>query len=122
MTIRPCSWIWLLAMTFWPNLSHGAEPPTALGKVPADVEYFSSTLRLGVTIEIVGKSQAWKQIWEDPAVQGLRRKVLDGYAAEDFKPVRLFLTDPANAELPGLAADAFSHEFFFYTGASARVI
>jgi hypothetical protein len=110
----------LLAAT--PTTARAADPPkpaeTALGKVPADVEYFRSALRLGETIEIIGKTRAWKQLWNEPTVQEFWKKLQAGYEASDeAAPLRKFFADPANAELPALAADALSHEVFIYAGA-----
>jgi hypothetical protein len=109
----------LFAIALLPNASRAADPPSAsaISKLPADVEYFGSTLRMGETVERIGKSQAWKQIWDDPAVQEFRKKLQEKLHGEELAPVRGFFADPANAEIPALAADAFANEFFFYTGA-----
>jgi hypothetical protein len=85
--------------------------------VPADAEYFSSTLRLGETISTIGKSRLWQQSWNDPAVQELVKKAREALAGEELAPARKFFADPANAELPTLALDLFSNEIFVYTGA-----
>jgi hypothetical protein len=111
----------LLVLTSSPARAAGPKPSeTALGKVPADVEYFGSMLRLGETIEIIGKSQAWKQIWNDPMVQEFWKKGLEQLRQdEQWARVRDFFANPANAELPALAADALSNEIFVYAGAGS---
>jgi hypothetical protein len=103
--------------------ARAADPPkpaeTALGKVPADADYFRSALRLGETVEIIGKTRAWQQLWNDPTVRELWKKVRASYDAGegDWAPLKQFFADPANAELPALVADALSNEVFVYAGA-----
>jgi len=115
-----CALFAALGSLLMPARAAAADPKpaeTALSKVPADAEYFSSTLRLGETIETIGKSRLWQQSWNDPAVQDLVKKARESFAGEGFEPLRKFFADPANAELPALALDAFSNEIFVYTGA-----
>lgn len=105
--------------------ARAADPPkpadTALGKVPADAEYFRSVLRLGETVETIGKTRLWSRLWNDPAVQELVKQARAAYAADDgdWAPLRTFFADPANAGLPALAADAVSNEVFVYLGDGA---
>lgn len=96
-------------------------PPTAADKAPADVDYFRSTLRMGETVKTLAGTRAWKQIWNDPDVQQGWGKLVAQYVAGEgpFGPIKQFLADPANAELPGLVADAFSNEVFLYVGSGA---
>lgn len=107
-----------------PSVARAADPKpsdTALGKVPADAEFYHSTLRLGETVKAVGQSRAWKQLWNDPTVQQLWKKARESYQAKegDWEGVRKFFADPANADLPELAADALSHEIFVYAGSGS---
>jgi hypothetical protein len=99
----------------------GADPvtpaDTALAKVPADIEYFSSTLRFGETFTAISNSQAWKTISSDPGVKSLHGKALESLSNPQFAPVVKFFMDPANAAIPELAADACSKEIFLATGA-----
>ncbi|MBX9624331.1 MAG: hypothetical protein K2X82_11035 [Gemmataceae bacterium] len=92
---------------------------TALGKAPADAAYFRSALRLGETVETIGKSRAWRELWNEPQVQQLWERAKAEFAAGEgpFAAAQKFLADPANAELPALAADALSNEVFVYAGA-----
>ena len=101
-----------------PCAAFAADPPTgtALDKVPADAEYFSSMLRMGETVATIGKSRAWQQLWNEPEVQALWKKALEKYNEAD-NPLKAFLADPANKDIPALAADAFSHEVFISAGA-----
>jgi hypothetical protein len=95
-------------------------PATALDKLPATVETYQSVLRLGETIELIGRTRAWQQLWNDPTVKDLRKKLQEEFAKADgdgLAALRKFLADPANAELPELALDAVSNEIFFSTGA-----
>lgn len=96
-------------------------PPTAADKVPADVDYFRSTLRMGETVKTLAGTRAWKQIWTDPDVEQGWQKLVAQYVAGEggFGPIKQFLADPANAELPGLLADVFSNEVFLYVGPGA---
>jgi hypothetical protein len=98
-----------------------ADPPkaaeTALAKAPADVEYYRSMLRMGETFETIGRSRAWKQIWDEPALQEFRKKVQEGLGGAGLEPIHKFFADPDNAEIPALAANAFSNEIFVYAGA-----
>jgi hypothetical protein len=88
---------------------------TSLDKVPADVEAYQSYLRLGEMVEIIGKSRAWKLLWEDKSVQELWKEAKKNFE-DDGGEFKKFLDDPANKELPGLLADAFSQEVFVYLG------
>ncbi|CAN5621898.1 hypothetical protein BH11PLA2_BH11PLA2_53280 [soil metagenome] len=102
-----------------PIQSRAADPkPTvsALAKTPASAEYFRSSFRMGETMSILAKSQAWKQILDEPAVKELRNKAMGELTGDKFGPVIKFFADPANAEIPELAADALSQESFVYTG------
>lgn len=92
---------------------------TALGKVPADAEHFSSMLRMGEMVEIIGKSRAWNQIWNEPSVQGLWQMSKARYAEKDgdWAMIKEFLDNPANKDIPALLGDALSHEIFLYSGA-----
>src|SRR5262249_6076995 len=90
---------------------------TALNKTPADVELFRTNLRMGETVETIAKSQAWKQIWTEPAVQELWKKAIEAYMGEGGAPLRKLVADPANAELPALLADLVSNEIFMSSGA-----
>jgi hypothetical protein len=123
MTARRASLLALagaVCLSFVAPPARAADPKpaeTALGQVPADADYFQSLLRTGETVEIIGRSRAWKQVWNDPSVQELWKKAVEAYrTGDDWKALREFLTDPANAELPALAADALSHEMFLYAG------
>jgi hypothetical protein len=113
----------LLLLAFVSNPLRAADPSkaaeTALAKAPADVEYYRSMLRMGETIETIGKSQVWKQIWNEPALQALWKQGLAALQGEQFKPIHQFFADPANAELPTLALDAVSNEIFVYAGAGS---
>ncbi|QJW99883.1 hypothetical protein [Frigoriglobus tundricola] len=95
-------------------------PATALDKLPVTVETYQSVLRLGETIELLGRSRAWQQLWNDPAVKEVRKKAAEEFAKdgnEGAAALRAFLAEPANAELPALALDAVSNEVFVSTGA-----
>ncbi|MDB5312575.1 MAG: hypothetical protein JWO38_6777 [Gemmataceae bacterium] len=111
----------VLLLALAPGLARAADPKpaeTALGKVPADAEFFRSALRLGETVETIGQSRVWKQLWNEPEVQELWKKARAAYETGDggLAAVRQFFADPANKDLPGLAADALSHEVFVYAG------
>lgn len=108
----------LFALVPAPALAADPKPSeTALSKVPADAEFYSSTLRLGETIQIIGKSQLWQQTWNDPTIQEFVKKFHEQAGGEGLAPILKFFADPANAELPALALDAFSNEIFAYSGA-----
>ncbi|VTR96242.1 unnamed protein product [Gemmata massiliana] len=95
-------------------------PTTALNKVPATAETYHSVLRLGETIELLGRSRAWQQLWNDPVVKDLRKKAMEKFSEpgnNEAAALRAFLAEPANAELLGLLLDAASHEVFVSTGA-----
>lgn len=95
-------------------------PTTALDKIPATVETYQSVLRLGETIELIGRSRVWQQLWNDPKVKELRKKAAEEFAGaggDGAAALRAFLAEPANAELPALALDAVSNEIFISTGA-----
>ncbi len=95
-------------------------PTTALHKVPATAETYHSVLRLGETIELLGRSRAWQQLWNDPVVKDLRKKAMEKFSEpgnNEAAALRAFLAEPANAELLGLLLDAASHEVFVSTGA-----
>ena len=122
---RLASWIArvtaFLFAVFQPVNLDAADPKptnTSLDKVPSDAESYSSILRLGETIETIGNSRAWKLLWEEPAVQEVWKKVKKAYdeEADGWESIKKFLADPMNKELPGLVADAFSQEIFFYSG------
>lgn len=111
-----------LLLAFVPNAASAADTSpsgTSLDKVPADAEAYGAMLRMGETIDIIGKSRAWHMIWTHPDVQEFWKKAqmswdgLDG----DWAPLKKFLADPANKELPALLGDAFSQEAFVYLGA-----
>jgi hypothetical protein len=89
---------------------------TAVDKAPADVEVYGSFLRIGETVQTIGRSQAWQQLWADPQVKALWQKARESLAVPAGDNLFKFLTDPANAGLPALALDAVSNEIFFYTG------
>jgi hypothetical protein len=105
-----------------PGAVRAADPPrpadTALGKVPADAEFFRSFLRMGETVEAIGRTRAWKQLWTDPTVQEAWKQAKEKFNAGEgeWAPLKKFLDDPANKDLPGLVADVFSNEIFVYTG------
>jgi len=109
-----------VALASVPAVVGAADPKsaeTALDKVPADAEAFGATLRLGETIATIGGSRAWKMIWNEPAIQEAWKKALTAYnEEEDWEPVRKFLSEPANKDLPALALDAISQEVFVYAG------
>lgn len=106
-------------------VARAADPPkpadTALGKVPADAEYFRSVLRLGETFDLIGKTRLWARLWNDPAVQEMLKQARAAYDAGegDLAPLKKFFADPVNAELPALALDALSQEVFVYAGDGA---
>jgi len=105
-----------------PGRAQAADPTpatTALDKVPTDVDSYQSFLHIGETIQTIGRSQAWQQLWADPAVKALWQKARESLAMPvgDNGPLFKFITDPANASLPALALDAVSNEVFMYAGA-----
>jgi hypothetical protein len=108
-----------LAITPTVRAADPAPADTALGKVPADVESFGSMLRLGETVETIGQSRAWKQLWNAPEVKALREKAKAAFDADNEKtaPFKAFFAEPANAEIPALALDALSNEIFISVGA-----
>lgn len=119
----PTAILFAALLCFAPATARAADPPkpaeTALGKVPADAEFFRSALRMGETIQTIGKTRAWKLVWNDPDVQEAWKKIKEGYATDPENKARKFFADPANADLPALAADAFSNEMFVYVGGGA---
>ena len=49
-------------LTAAPAAARAADPKptdTALGKVPADAEFYRAALRLSETVETIGRSRAW---------------------------------------------------------------
>ncbi len=92
---------------------------TSLTKVPADAEAYGALLRMGETIDIIAKSRAWHMIWTHPDVQELWKKARMSWDGldDDWAPLKKFLADPANKELPAILGDAFSQEAFVYLGA-----
>lgn len=115
MRAKLVRFVGIAAVLFSPTI---AAADNALSKVPADVETYGSWLRFGETVETIGNSRAWKKLWDDPSIQELRKnfqqKFNDGEG--DWGPIKKFLDEPANKEIPDLIADAFSHEIFFYAG------
>ena len=111
----------LSLLLFVPTFGRAADaklPSTALDKVPADAEAYGSTLRLGETIASIARSKAWEMIWDDSSVQELWKKAKKQYddADDDWAPIKKFLKDPDNKDLPALALDALSQEIFVYAG------
>lgn len=94
---------------------------TALNKVPADAEAFAACLRLGETVETIGKSRAWKRLWGNAVVQEAWKQARQKYDAGEgeWAVVKKFLEAPENKDLPALVADAFSNEVFVYAGAGS---
>lgn len=110
--------VWSALLLALPQGALAADPAagTALEKVPADAELFFTMLRMGETVATIGKSRAWQQLWNEPEVKELWKKALDAYNTDD-NPLKKFLADPENKELPALAADAVSQEVFLSLGA-----
>jgi len=110
------SLLWL-ALALAAPAANAADPKTSLEKLPANTEYFASVLRLGETVEILGKTQLWKMVWNDKFVQEAWKKFLADYEMnEKSAPLRGVLNDPANKDWPALAGDAFSNEIFVAVG------
>ena len=88
----------------------------SLDWVPADVAFYSSSLRLREQIEIIGNSNAWEKLISLPSVQmawqfvqmGMNRPGGPGDLLQQF------LADPENQQLWDLAIDAVSNEIVFY--------
>jgi hypothetical protein len=108
----------LITLLMVPLVASAAGPVDgmAIARLPADTEYFQSSLRLGETVAIIGQSNAWKLIMADPAVMELRKKLLNDYASDKFEWLRSFLEEPENAKIPAMLADAMSQEFFLAAG------
>ncbi len=108
---------WLAAAGPTARAADPAPADTALGKVPDDAEAYSATLRLGETFDLIGRTRVWTRTWNDPAVKALRDQATAAYKNDEkWAPARDFFEDPANKDLPALAADAFSNETFTYAG------
>jgi hypothetical protein len=90
---------------------------TSLKIIPADVAFYSSSLRLKEQFDAVAKSRAWAKLWALPSVQA-GWKMLEN----EYKPggkladVQAFFADEANKELLAVLAEAGSQEIFCYGG------
>lgn len=86
--------------------------------VPADAAFYSSALRLGEQVEIVGKSRAWARLRSLPAVQEALETV--SAAAKSNPEVAAqwdnFRNNPEVQRTLALLGDMFSQEVFAYAG------
>jgi hypothetical protein len=108
----------LFAITLFASATPAADPKTALEKLPANTEYYASMLRLGETVQTIGKTRLWKMVWEDKIVQEAWKKLLAQYEAgeNNWGPIKGLLEAPGNKDWPALAGDAFSNEIFLSLG------
>lgn len=94
-----------------------AETPnfgTSLDWVPADAAFYASSMRIKERIEIIAKSNAWKEL-SNSIVGQMAGMYLQMFTAQGMNAeMTQFLGDPENQELMALAADAFSDEAFIY--------
>jgi hypothetical protein len=94
-----------------------AEPPS-LPSVPADVAFYSSSLRLGEQIDRFVKSKAFATLHDLPAVKAFFHHLHTEIDKGDnpLSGIAKAMHDPANRELVELCHDAFRHEIFVYGG------
>jgi hypothetical protein len=104
-----------------PSLAVAAEAEKLQGSitwVPADAAFYSTTLRLGEQIEIVGKSRAWARLRALPAVQEALETL--GAAAKSNPDAAAQLenlrNNPEVQRTLSLLGDMFSQEAFAYGG------
>ncbi|MDX1964094.1 MAG: hypothetical protein SFX18_13150 [Pirellulales bacterium] len=88
----------------------------SLDFVPADVSFYSSSLRLREQWELLTDSKAWVALTNMASVQLGLQQLRGQFNSEDgaLAPVQAFLEDPENADLLELCHDAFKHEIFIY--------
>ena len=89
---------------------------TSLQWVPADAAVYSSSLRLGEQVEIVGKSRAWAALKGLPATQRLLQEV---NKALDVPQVQFVLENPEVKKGLALLGDMFANEVFIYADPAA---
>lgn len=101
--------------------ARAADPKRAeasLKLIPADAAFYFASLRNREQVEIIVKSNAWKQLTALPFVQQAWKKVQDEYTQPggQLEKLREFYEAPDNAQLVALLADMFSHDVFIYGG------
>ncbi len=83
---------------------------TGLRLLPADTGFAVSSMRHKEVCEIIGKSNAWKKLWNLPIVQkGWNEFDRNVLKSPDFQQ---FMADPQNQDLVKLLTDAVSDEVF----------
>jgi hypothetical protein len=88
----------------------------SLDWVPANVAFYSSTLRLGEQLEIIANSNAWNRLTNMPAVQMAWQFIQMGLSQPGGPgdQLRQFFADPENQQLMELLHDGFAHEIVIY--------
>lgn len=95
-----------------------AEYGNSLDWVPADASVYSASLRLKEQVQIVAKSNAWKQFREIPAV-AMGWQMAEMQINNPNGPAAMFwqlMELPENKQLAKLVGEMFSEEIVFYAG------
>jgi hypothetical protein len=92
---------------------------TSLQWVPADAAMYSSSLRLGEQVEIVGKSRAWAALKGLPATQKLLEAVRSALETPQGAMAKAMLDNPEVKRSLALLGEMFANEVFVYADPAA---
>lgn len=115
LTIRLSSFSILVAAVFT-GAPASAEAPKSLDMVPADVAFYSASLRLREQFDAFVNSNAYAKLKEMPVVQ-MGMAMLEEQWNSPFGPgaqLKQALEQPENKQLVEVLKDAVSHEIFIY--------
>lgn len=90
---------------------------TALKFAPADVAFFSSSLRQKEQWELLFKSRAFAKLMDSPYIKSGWEQAKGMWEAAPFPPIQEFkqtLQQPENQQLIDMLLDAISHEMFAF--------
>ena len=90
---------------------------SSLKIVPADVEFYSSSLRNREQFDALVNSKAFARLMQMPVVQmgvGFLKQQWENSDDPDFQEFKEFLDEPDNKQLLEVLVDAISQEIFFY--------
>ena len=90
---------------------------SSLKIVPADVEFYSSSLRNREQFDALVNSKAFARLMQMPVVQmgvGFLKQQWENSDDLDFQEFKEFLDEPDNKQLLEVLVDAISQEIFFY--------
>ena len=102
----------------WGAIAAAEKFGNSLDWVPANVAFYSASLRMKEQIDIVAASNAWKQFRAIPSVEMVWNMV-EGQVNDPNGPAAIplqFMEFPENQQLLQMLGEMFSQEIVFYGG------